>query len=317
MKKDYVIISGSRNKALAFDIAKGLNKQLSQVEFRIFPNKEQNVHIKESIEGKRAYIIQSLSENPDSALMEFLLLADAAKNAGATEIIGIIPWLAYSPQDKIFRPGEPLSSRLVAKTIKAAGFKKVFLLDLHSSLNEKYFLDLGIKVNHLSALEIFADFFESQAKASLKKDWIVLCIDQGARKRSRKLAQKLNLEMVCLKKNRDLSTGKVDFKDFSANIKGRKIVAFDDFVSTAGSLVKASQMLKKLGVKKIVNFITHGLLCPGSISKIKQSQIDKLYLTDSYPIGPKKRISKIKVLSCAPLFIKSVRENEKSSTKQE
>jgi ribose-phosphate pyrophosphokinase len=297
------LISGTSNQKLAKKIAKELNQKLVPVDFKVFPNKEKRVWIKKDLKGEKVYLVQSISEHPDEMLVELLLLANAAKNAGAKKVGAILPWLGYSPQDKVFRKGEALSSKLVAELMKTSGISEVVLLDVHSPLNIEYFKQAKIKVKHLSALEIFA---KQLKKTILKKEnlasWLVLCIDQGSKERSKKLAQKLKLEIVYLKKNRDLSSGEVKYDDFTKDLKAKKIITIDDFISTGGSIVKASKLIKDLGAKKFYTCITHGLLCEDAALKIKKSAIDKIYLTDSYPISASKINSKIKIISASSLF---------------
>ena len=304
-----IIVSGTFNKTLSKKISEKSGINLANVEFTIFPNQEKRVYIKDSLKDKTVFVFESLSAPPDESLMEFLLLVDACRNKGAKKVIGVLPWLAYSAQDKVFRKGEPLSSKLVSRLMKAAGVDEVILLDVHSSLNIEYFKEEKIKVHHLSAIDIFSKAFKKKiSKGGKKTDWIVLCMDKGARERSKEFAKNLGLEVVFLKKFRDRSSGKVSFSDFSGNFSNKIVISFDDFVSTGGSRIKASKLAKDFGAKKYIDCITHGLLGGDSVKKIQGSKIDKMYLTDSYYIPKEKRIEKIKILSASGLFAKQLKD---------
>ncbi|MFH1559650.1 MAG: phosphoribosyltransferase family protein, partial [Patescibacteria group bacterium] len=182
----------------------------------------------------------------------------------------------------------------------------VILLDPHSPNNLAHLKKAGIKTTCLSALNIFVQRF--QPKLKNKKDWLVLCLDKGAQKRSRAFAQKLKLPMARLKKSRDLSSGKVTFKDFTRDLRNKNIISFDDFVSTGQSRVKAAKLVKKIGAKTYIDCITHGLLGPGASDNLQKSSINQIFLTDSYPIPPKKRFPKLKILTCAHLLARAIQK---------
>lgn len=302
--KDTLLVAGTSNPDLSKKIADLCGFVLAEAEITVFPNKETRARIVDDISGKTVYIIQSFSDPPDRMLMEFLQFADAAQRSNAKKIIGVVPWLGYSAQDKVFRPGEPLSSDLISRLIRAAGCEEIITLDLHSPLNIEHLENAGIRVTHLSALEIFVEVFQNM---EAKNDWMVLCIDKGAAERSEKFSELLALPSVTLKKSRDLSDGTVTFEDFTADLRGKNIISFDDFVSTGGSRIKASTILKSVGVKKYVDCITHGLLGNDATQKIQESAIDEMYLTDSYPIPKEKQIPKIRILSSAPVFAKEIK----------
>lgn len=306
MKKgDLILLSGSSNLPLAEKIAKALEMELGTIELSLFPNGERRVHIATNTKNRTVYLIQSISTPPDQMLVELLLMADAAKRMGAGKVVGIIPWLGYSAQDKVFREGEPLSSELIAHLIKTAGISEVITLDLHSPNNIDHLKKAGLTVTHLSALEIFIQAFKGILR---EKEWTVLSLDKGALERSRLFAKNLQLPLVSLKKSRDLSTGSVSFNDFTGDVRDKNIISFDDFVSTGGTRIKASAILKDLGVKTYVDCITHGLLGNDAAQKIQESHIDSVYLSDSYPIPPEKQVKKINILTSANLFAAEIKK---------
>jgi len=300
-----LLVAGSSNQPLAQKIADLIGAPLGDTEVTIFPNKETRIRINEDLSGKNVYIVQSFSDPPDRMLMEFLQFTDAAKRSGATKIIGVVPWLGYSAQDKVFRSGEPLSSELVSRMLGTAGLDEMITLDLHSPLNLDHLKQAGIAVTHLSAIDIFVEVFKQSKDIA---DWMVLCIDKGAEERSRKFSEELSLPLVTLRKNRDLADGTVTFEDFTVDLRGKNIISFDDFVSTGGSRIKASSILKSVGVKKYVDCITHGLLGNDAADKIQASLIDEMYITDSYPIPKEKQVPKIHILTSATIFAEAIKK---------
>jgi ribose-phosphate pyrophosphokinase len=305
VKNDFVLLGGKASWEIAQKISKELRKPLGKVEYTVFPNQETRVRVLEKVEQKTVFIIQSLSSPSETSLMELFLLANAAKYGGAKKIIAVTPWLAYSPQDKIFRAGEALSSALIASLIRAAGIKEIILLDVHSSKNIDHLLENSIKVHHLSALPIFA---EKLKKIKGSADWIVLRVDKGADERSINLAKLLNLPVVNFEKKRDRKTGSVSFEKITLNLAGKKIISFDDFISTGGSLLKSVEIAKKNGATSFTNCSTHGILALDATVKIQKSSLNNLFLTDSYPIPKEKRIQKIKIISCAKIIAEKISE---------
>lgn len=281
-----------------------MKTRLGKVLFTIFQNKETKVRIKENIRNKTVFIIQSISDPPTSSLFELLLLANASKNGGAKKIIGVIPWLGYSAQDKIFQSGESLSSQLVAQIIKAAGINRVILLDVHSPLNITYLKKIGVKVSSLSAKNIFINKLK---KYKNSKNWLIVSLDRGAKQRSLSFSRKLNLPLICFDKKRNLTTGKITFKKSSATFKEKNVISFDDFIATGKSSALLATTVKKLKARKYIMCATHGILTSGSSLRIKKSKIDKLFLTDSYPIPPEKRGGKIKILTCTEIIVREIK----------
>ncbi|MBD3238573.1 MAG: ribose-phosphate diphosphokinase [Candidatus Moranbacteria bacterium] len=300
------IIAGNSNKILAQELEKQMEIELTKVDIDKFPNGEKRIRIKEDLSDDLVFVLQSLVEPVDEMLMELLLLVDACRNSGAKRIVAVIPWLGYSAQDKIFRPGEPLSARLVAKLIKSAGVQEVILLETHSPLNQKYFQEIGLEVKVLNAVDIFVDLLAQKIKKQ-RREWSVLCIDKGALERSKTLAEKLGLQLIKLKKDRDLNTGKVTFADFTDDLDGKKVISFDDFVSTGFSLIKSCEIIKNLGVRYYLICIAHGVLVNRAWEKIQRSRIDKIWLSNSYPIPEKKRIAKFRIISCAGLIAQTIK----------
>jgi ribose-phosphate pyrophosphokinase len=292
------IFSGSSNLSLAKKIAKALDAKLGDIELSQFPNGEARVWIKEDVSNQKCFIIQSFSNPPDRFIIEFTLIADALKRRGAKEIIAVIPWFGYCVQDKVFREGEPLNSKVIAKIVQVSKINQLFTVDLH---NETILGFFDIPAEHLKATPIFVDFF--------KKDGIDLVIspDVGALKNTTKLAHALNLPIAVINKKRDLKTGKVKILGINQQVKGKKVLINDDFVSTGQTLMKTAAFLKKQGVKKVVACLTHHFYVPGVQEKIEKSEIDKIYVTDTIAKPEKKKYKKLNILSIAPLLAQKIK----------
>ena len=294
-----MILSGSSHPELAISLSKLLKQPLADVDISKFPNGEKRVWVKTSLKKATVGIVQSFSDPVDEHIIEFCLLADAAKHLGAQKIIGIIPWLGYSPQDKLFRPGEPISIHVIARMLETVGVNHLVIADIHSTESLEHF---SIPVTEVSAVSIFINYFQ---KRSLKNH-VAVALDKGATPRATEFAQALNLPLVQFEKFRDRATGAITFKSQTGDMAGKHAVSFDDFVSTGSTRIVASEILKQQGALTYTDCITHALLAGDSVVKLKASSIDHLLTTDSYPIPPQKRFSKLEILPIAPLLAKAV-----------
>lgn len=291
-----IVVSGSSNKVLARSIARKNHCELARVQFKYFPNKEKIVRILSKIEGKDVVVVQSLSAPPDENIIELALLTDAAKRAGAKTIIALIPWLGYSPQDKVFRKGEPLSSEVIIKMLDYIGIDKFLLFDLHSNLILPRFKSLA---EHKSALPLFVNYFKKEIKD--KKNWVTVSVDKGSLERASEFANSLRLPIARFDKKRNKNTGEVKFIKFDGDVAGKKIIAFDDYVSTGSTLIKSAEYMKSIGAVEYHFCVTH-IVVKEAIKKILHSKIDKLITTNSVFIPELLRYKKAKVLDLADLI---------------
>ncbi len=290
-----VILHGSSNLSLAESISSLSRIPLGKIEIENFPNKEIRLRVLEDLEGKDVYLVQSTNGRVNSYIIELALLADAAKRRGAKKITAILPWMGYSPQDKVFREGEPLSSEVVVRIMESAPIDKFAVIDIHSQLVLEMF---SKPVHHLSAMPVFVKHF----KGSLNKDeWVSVALDKGARSRAKLFAKELGLPLVQFDKERDRKTGEVTFKKLEGDVKGKNVISFDDFVSTGGTRIQASVYLKSKGALKYVDCVTH-LIVPETTSKFPDSKIDEIYITNTINLKEKYRVEKLKILDIAPVI---------------
>lgn len=299
-KNNAVIVSGNAHPKLARELAQILKLKVADVDISYFPNGEKRIWVKESLEGKIVIIFQPFSAPVDEHIVEFCLLLDSAHHLKAKKVIGCIPWLGYSPQDKLFREGEPVSVHVVAKMIEALNIDHLVIADIHSADSLKHFT---VPVTQVSAAELYINHFR---KLNLKNH-IAVALDKGATARAREFAKALKLPLVQFEKSRDRKTGVVTFKSFKDGVKGKEVISFDDFVSTGTTRIQASTILKKKGALSYTDCITHALLAGDAPKNLQGSSIDQLFTTDSYPIPKEKRFPKLTILSIAPLLAEAIK----------
>ncbi|HUV46717.1 MAG TPA: ribose-phosphate pyrophosphokinase [Candidatus Bathyarchaeia archaeon] len=289
------IFSGSSNPKLAEKIAKFLNLKMGKLELSRFSNGECRVWIKDNMLNNSAIVVQSFSYPPDQHLVEFCLIVDALKRQGVKRIISVIPWLGYCIQDKVFRPGEPLSSKVVANLLHSVKINRIITLDLHNQVIEGFF---DIPFTELFATYTLVDYFKSHG---LMID-TVISPDVGALKKSTRFSESFNVPLVVVSKKRDIKTGQVSITGISQKVKGKRILIVDDFISTGGTLIQTAQFLEHEGVEKIYACLTHHFYIPGVQEKIEKSALDMLYITDSIQAPTKLKYKKLKVVSVAGLI---------------
>ena len=272
---EYIIVSGSSNQRLAHQIAKSLNCEVAETELTFFTGNEQRIRIITPVKGKQVFLVQSTNANPDYYLIQTILLANAANAAGAAKISLIIPWFGYSPQDKIFRPGEPLSSEAIIKCLESSPIDDFLIYDIHSPEILKMF---SKPVKHLSATNCFAHYFDKNLRND--QEWVVAALDKGAKNTATEFAKILKLDLVKLEKVRDLVTGKVEFRKLNGNVKNKNVISIDDFSGTGSTKIKSCEYLKAAGALSYYCFITH-IFEPAIYHKLKDSGIDLIISTNT------------------------------------
>ncbi len=295
-----VIASGSSNPKLSAEIAEMLDISLCNVEIEEFPNKEIRIRILDDVKNKHLYIIQSTSYPAERHLFEMLFIADAAKRMGVKRITGVIPWFGYSAQDKVFRKGEPLSARIAVNLLEASDINDFIILDIHSIKVLEYFKK---PVVHLSAMSEFINYFREE----LDNSWTAVSLDKGARERALLFSERLHLPLVHFDKTRDRKTGEVTFHSLDGDVEGKKIISFDDFVSTGGSRIRGCDFLKEHGARKYYDCVTH-LIVPETSSRLQESRIDRVFISDSIYLDKKYYFEKLNIVSVAPVISSFIKE---------
>lgn len=290
------IFSGSANRPLARNIAKKTANELVEVETSRFANGEVRVFVKNKFKESEAVVVQSLSRPPDEHLVEFCFICDAVRRMGASKITGVIPWLGYSKQDKVFREGEPLSVKIIAKMIQVVPLEKIITLDLHNPAILGFF---DVSVANLTAKPLFLDYFKKTTDSGL----MVVAPDAGSVKSSTDFAKKIGAQVAYIDKERDLKTGKVKVVGISRKVAGYNVLMVDDMIATGSTLIETSKFLNNKGVKSIRVAATHHLYLPGVAEKLEASAIDEIVVTDSIEIPEDFNSNKTKILSCADVIV--------------
>ena len=286
-----LVFSGSSNQPLAKKVSACLKTRLGKIKLSSFPNDEARVYVKEKNIGPRVVLVQSLSLPTDKNLIELMLIGDALVRLGVKQIILVIPWFGYSKQDKVFRPGEPLSSQVVSRMLQLLPLEKVITYDLHNPGIAAFF---HCPIVNLSGRRLFNNFF---CNRRVDRQTIIVAADKGSQASIKRFAKDLgNLAVAFIAKERSLVTGKIIMKGINRPVKGLPVLIKDDLIVTGDTIVAAAKLLKQEGAKTIEVCATHHLFLPGVQKRLDQSRIDRLWVTDTVKkSGAGKKINVISV----------------------
>lgn len=301
MMNGIAIFTGTSNPALAQGICDHLKVMLTDVLVGRFSEGEIRVQIQENIRGKDVFIIQPTCPPSNDSLMELLIMIDAARRASAERITAVLPYYGYARQDRKDQPRVPITAKLVANLIVAAGAQRVLTMDLHANQIQGFF---DIPVDHLYAINALCDYF---AKKKIE-DLVVVSPDVGGIKMARAYAKNLGAGLAIVDKRR-ATPEKIEVMHILGDVKGKNAILVDDIVATAGSLVEATEVLKKHGVKDVYAAISHGILSGPAIDRIKGCKaLKELVITNSIPIEEKKKgEARIHAVSVAPLLAEAIK----------
>ena len=298
--KEPILFCGSSNPILAKEIVKSLGIALGNVDLSTFPDGETFIQIRENVRGRDVFVFQTIALKPNDYLVELLIMIDALKRASANSITVVIPYYGYSRQDRKDKPRVPITAKLVADLLETAGATRVLTADLHAGQLQGFF---NIPVDNVVARPIFA---EALAALNLQ-DLVVVAPDIGSVKITRAYARSLKAGMAIVDKLR-ISANEVDVATLIGNVNGKDVLLADDMCSTAGTLVSAAKACREKGAKRIFAVVTHGLFVGESLTRISESPIEALYVSNT--IHDNERISKcskIRVISIADLLAKAIR----------
>ncbi len=302
MEKRLMLFSGWGYPELAERIADRLDVDLGRVQLERFPNGEMYARYEESVRGADVFIVQSLYEPVNDNLMQLLVMIDAAQRASATRIVAVIPWYAYSRQDRKTKPREPISARLVANMIAAAGADRVMVMDLHVGQIEGFF---SFPVDHLTAMHTFVDYFV-EAGFRDAPDAVVVAPDTGEAKLASRLADHLGLPWAILNKLRR-SAGQSEVTHVIGEVRDRRAIMIDDVIATGGTLVGAAERLMEEGAAEVYAAATHGEFSGAAHDRIEASPIKEVVVTDTLPLKAHEPGNKIKTLTIAPILASTIR----------
>lgn len=295
---DFKVFTGNAHPELAKKIAEIMGKPLGQAKVSTFSDGEISVNLGETVRGVDTYLVQPTCAPVNNNLMELLIMIDACKRASAGRINAVIPYYGYARQDRKAKARDPITSKLVADMLVAAGADRVVTMDLHAAQIQGYF---NIPVDHLVGLPILVKYFQEKNL----DDVVIVSPDHGSVTRARSMAQPLNVPIAIIDKRRP-EPNKSEIMNIIGDIEGKTAILVDDMIDTAGTITNAANALKELGAKAVYACATHPILSGPAIQRIEDSAIEELVLLDTTPIPEEKLIDKIKVLSVAPLFAEAM-----------
>ena len=290
---DYKVFTGNSHTELAEEIASIMGKPLGKATVTKFSDGEISVNLWESVRGIDVYIVQPTCNPVNDNLMELLIMIDAMKRASAGRINAVIPYYGYARQDRKAKARDPITAKLVADLIVAAGADRVVTMDLHANQIQGYF---NIPVDHLVGMPILARYFKEKAL----EDVVIVSPDHGSVTRARNMAEYLNCPIAIVDKRRP-EPNKSEIMNIIGNIEGKNCIIIDDMIDTAGTITNAANAIKDLGATAVYACATHPVLSGPAVERIEKSAIEELALLNTTPIPEEKKIDKMKFLSVAPI----------------
>jgi ribose-phosphate pyrophosphokinase len=297
---DLKVFSGSAHPQLTKEIADFLGIPVGQARLRRFPDTEVSFQIDENIRGTDVFIIQPTSTPVDPHLMEMLIMVDAFRRSSASRITAVIPYYGYARQDRKDKPRVPISAKLVANLLSAAGTNRVLTMDLHKAQIQGFF---DIPVDHLFAAPVIIEFLSRLNYPKLT----IVSPDAGGAERARAYAKRLDAELAIIDKRRS-EDGSAEVMNVIGDVQGRTCILQDDIIDTAGTIQKGATALKAAGADRVLACAVHGVLSGPAIERIENSPLDQLIVTNTIPLGGNaQQCKKIVVLSVARLLGQAIR----------
>jgi ribose-phosphate pyrophosphokinase len=301
-EKRLMLFSGEGYPDLADRIADRLDIELGDVDLRQFSGGEMYARYLDSVRGADVFIVQSLCQPVNRNLMQLLVMIDAAKRASAKRITAVIPWFAYSRQDRKTKPREPITARLVANMIGVAGAERVMTMDLHVGQIEGFF---SFPVDHLTAMHTFVDHFVEEGFRDAD-DAVVVAPDTGEVKVAKRLADHLGLPWAIVNKMRR-EAQQSEITHVIGDVKDKRVIMIDDLIDTAGTLCNAAEKLVDEGATEVYAAGTHPVFSGPAYERIETSPLKEVVVTDSLPLKEGEPRSKIRTLTIAPILASTIR----------
>jgi ribose-phosphate pyrophosphokinase len=301
------LFSGSAHPELAREIAQHLGMSLGQSRLRRFPDTEVSFQIDENIRGTDVFIVQPTCSPVDQHIMELLIMIDAFKRSSAARITAVIPYYGYGRQDRKDRPRVPISAKLVANVLSAAGTDRVLCMDLHKAQIQGFF---DIPVDHLFAAPVILDHLSRLDF----QDLTIVAPDAGGAERARAYAKRLGGELAVIDKRRS-DDGTAEVMNVVGDVEGRTCVIQDDIIDTAGTIAKAATALKANGAARVFACAVHGVLSGPALDRIEKAPLEKLIVSNTIPLtGDRAKCAKIMTLSVAKLLGQAIRSIHEESS---
>ena len=309
MAYELKLFSGNANRPLADEISQYLRVPLANADVDRFSDGEIFVQINENVRGADVFLIQPTCPPVNDNLMELLVLIDALKRASARRITAVLPYYGYGRQDRKVQPRVPITAKLVADLLTAAGVDRVMALDLHAGQIQGFF---NIPVDHLFAAPVIIDYL---GKKDLR-DPVIVSPDAGGVERARAIAKRLKANLAIIDKRRD-GPNVALFMHLIGDVRDKDVVIIDDLIDTAGTLIQAVEALEREGARRILACGVHPVLSGPAVERIRASVLEEVIVTNSIPVSEAKRAARVTVLSVAPLLgeaIRRIHDEESVST---
>ncbi len=295
MLRDLKLITGNSNQALAREIAQYIGQDLSQATVTTFSDGEIRVRIDENVRGGDVFLIQSCCHPVNTSIMELLLLIDAVKRSSASRITAVIPYYGYGRQDRKDQPRVPISAKLIADLITAAGANRILTMDLHAGPIQGFF---NIPVDHLYAMPVLLDYIKKQNVSDL----VIVSPDAGGVERARAFAKRLNSSLAIIDKRRE-SPNQAEVMNIIGDVQDKHALLFDDMIDTAGTIVQTAQTCMDNGALSAWAGSTHAVLSGPALERLQSSCLREVMVTNTIPLnGKDQQCPKLKTLTVAPLL---------------
>ncbi len=302
MPAELVLTTGNANPKLAQEIADALGTRLAEAEVSQFSDGEVFVQVNQNVRGADVFVIQPTCPPVNQNLMELLIMIDALKRASAFRITAVIPYYGYARQDRKVQPRVPITAKLVADLITAAGAHRALTMDLHAGQIQGFF---NIPVDHLFAAPVLLQYFLDRLAQRAWEDLVVVAPDAGGVERSRAFAKRLGTTLAIMDKRRT-GTNESRIMHVIGEVRGRDVILLDDIIDTGGTIIQAVSALKAEGARRILASCTHPVLSGQAIERLEQSVIEEVVVTNTIPFREDQQSKKITVLSVAPLLAEAI-----------
>lgn len=286
-------------------ICEYLGLEMGKIKTTKFKNDNTFIQIEETVREQDVYIVQTTVPPVNERVMELLIAIDALKRASARKINVVLPYYIYSRSDKKDQPRIPVTAKLMAELLEAAGATRVISCDLHNPAIQAYF---NINCDRLTAQGVLQNYF----KEKKLEDMVIVATDAGSSKKAYKYSEYFGCPIALIDKRREGNDDKAIATNVIGTVKGKQAIIFDDEVDTAGSLIETANILEREGAKEIYAGCTHGVLSANAVERIEKSPIKELVITDTIPLAEEKKIEKIKIVSLVPLFAETIRRLNES-----
>ncbi len=292
---ELAIFTGNAHRRLATEICRHLNVPLGKAQVFEFSNENIFVKIDENVRGKDVFVVQPFSTPVNTSIMEMLIMIDALKRASAQRITAVVPYYAYGRTDKKDQPRVPITARLIADCLTAAGANRVLTMDLHAGQIQGFF---NIPVDELTAQNLLARYVSAKGM----DNFTVVSSDAGFAKKARNFAEQLNAPLAIVEKRRLTNDGQMESMGLIGTVAGRDALIVDDEIDTAGSMMQAVRVVREQGAREVYLCSVHAVLSGPAMERIRSDDIREVIVTDTIPVPEEKRLPTVTVLSVAELF---------------